>query len=243
MFKFILASWSPNAYHKLREAKLSKVVSAVALAAAFSMLLFVLLCLPSILRADEAARSISQSTNLTLSASLEQTEPAYILRNPDVVIAPSDLDAFVTITPEALYFNKFIYFGREAYVWKDYSTLSTVPAADLAMKLTLLLLPSIVFWGALFITLNALFLSVLYSLIAFFILQSKEYVIGFSTIWKIALYASIPALCIFAFTPMLRLGLPVSVIIGLMFVVWLVFCLLGTALLTEKQLQKRKPGA
>jgi hypothetical protein len=239
MLRFILAGWNPNSYHKLRETRPGRILFVTLCAAALSVLVFVVLCIPSLLRADDTVAALSQTTNITVSTAIDHSAPAYILRNPDIMLAESDQDAFISITPEALYINKFVYLGKETYYWEDYSTLSSFPAQSVALKGTVFLLPSIMFWGALFMLFNALLASFLYTCIAYFVLQAKEFVMGYGTLWKIAIYATFPAMMIFALTPMLRLGLPIAMILGLVVVVWVVFCLLGTTLLTEKQLKKK----
>lgn len=238
MLKQILASWNPNKYNSLRELSVPRVLKLAALTALCAIAIFIILILPNIFQADAIVQQLSKTTNITISADMQQSVGTYILKNPDIVITTQPTDAFITITPESFTIKEFIFFGAKSYNWKAFSNLASFPAQDILVPVIFFLIPSLLFWGALALLVHCFIWVLLYTLIAYFILHAKNFHVLYSDLWKVSSYASLPCMMLVAATPILRLGLPLWMIWGVVFVSWLVLSLLGTALFAEKHHKK-----
>lgn len=238
ILRYLLGSWSPNKYHRLGELSVVRLLKLAGLTALLSVFVFLLLSLPALFQADEAVAGLRKTTAVSVNASLTQSTPTYVLRNPDILVTTGDEDGFITITPRGLSVKQFIYFGERTFEWRMFSSLHTVPATAIATRLALLLLPSLLFWGALAVLLTALFFAVLYSFITYFVLHAKQFHISYQDLFKVTVYAALPSMMVLAGTPILRLGLPIAIILGFIFVLWLVLSLLGTALFAERHVDK-----
>lgn len=238
MLSTIFASWNPNKYHLLRERPFIQVAGHVAVAAAASVFVFWLLLIPAAFQLDAAFAGLGDTTTLTFDAHMEQTAPTYLLRNPDILFSADAGKGWIVITPQTITIQKFIFFGAKTYDWKQFQTLQTAPVQDIVVPLAFFLLPSFLFWTAAYVCLMSFLLVLLYSLCAYFVMHARGYTISFGDLAKVALYAVIPAVMVLAGLPILRLGLPVAVIVGLCFVAWIVYSLLGTTLIAEKHAPK-----
>jgi hypothetical protein len=239
MWKHFVNSWSPSTYGQLRELSLPKVFGIVLITAFLCALLFVLLLLPAFLSIDESLSAAAQTTTITFNATMTQTEPAYLTRNPDVVLTTSSADAFIVITPEYVSVKRFIFFGAKQYSWDTLTSFDRIPAAQLIPPLILFLLPSLVFWSAAWL-LGAFFVwGFLYTLLAHFAVHARSMRISYTELCKVSAYAAIPSIQLFAVAPIIRLGLPLALVVGFLFVLWLVLALLGTTMLVEHH--RRKP--
>jgi hypothetical protein len=233
MLRALLGSWNPNQYHLVREFSFSKLCKLLALTAVLSVALFFVLLLPAFFQADAAVHKLSETTTLTLNASLTQTEPAYLLRNPDVLVTTGDGDAFIVVSPSGITVKKFLFFGREYYAWDAFSSLSTLPASSVATRAAIFLFPSILLWGALALLAIFSVFVLLYTLFTYFILHARNVTVAYADLLKVSLYATLPSMLLFAAIPILRLGLPITIILGFLFVLWLVLSLIGTSLAVE----------
>ena len=240
MWRRILASWNPNKYHGLREMSLLKVLKLAAYTSAFSVLVFLLLILPNLFHADEVASQLAKTTNITISASMQQSIGTYIVKNPDVLVTASSGDGFIVITPSGVTVKQFVFFGSRTYSWSALSSLQLFPATKVVVTLFLMLLPSMLFWGSLLLLLSFVVLCLLYTMITYFVQHARNFHVMYADLWKVSVYASIPAMMLFAATPILRLGLPLAIVFGFVFVFWLVLSLLGTTLFSEKHVAGHK---
>ncbi len=219
----------------MRELSLTRLCASLAVLCVASVILFTLLVIPAIFQSDELVQELSKTTSLTLDASLEQTAPTYIVRNPDILVTTGDETGFITVTPSALTVRSFVFFGERSYSWLALADLATVPAEKILVPITLFVLPSIIVWGTLLVLGNLALATILYAAIAGIILHARGFVTSTSELAKVALIASVPSLCLGAAIPILRLGLPLAVILGFLFSLWLTLALLGTTHLVEKR--------
>jgi hypothetical protein len=237
--RVLQGSWNPKKYGFVRELSLARTCLLLALVTSGAVLAFLVLLLPGVFQSDAIVDSLAQTTSIELSAAFEQTSPTYITRNPDVLVTTQPelaaRTAFITITPEQLVVQRFVFFGERAYAWSQYSSLDTVPAQKVLVPLTLFLVPSLLVWGTT-IALASLALGViLYVAIVGTVLHVRGYVARTNELAKISLVAAIPSLLIAGATPILRLGLPLAVLLGFVFALWLVYSLVATAQLVEKR--------
>jgi hypothetical protein len=233
-WRYLLESWNPNKYTILRELSLARLCYLIAVGAVFSVAVFLLLLVPAVLSADTAFDELAEKTDISINASFAQTEPVYLVENPDIVVTSGAEQGFITITPQGFSVKYFIFFGERNYPWIGFSNLDTLPIDNMLFSLALFTLPSALVWGTFLILVNLVVFGFLYTLIAYFILHAREYNVVYTDLWKVTLFAGIPSMSLLAVTPILRLGLPLAVIIGFMFVVWLVFSLLGSALFAHQ---------
>jgi hypothetical protein len=238
VLRYLFGSWSPNKYHKLGDLSLRRLLKLVGFAAFASVLLFLLLSLPAVFHADEAVDALRQTTSVSLNGSLSQTTPTYLLRNPDVLVTTGEEEAFLRINRDGVTLKRFVYFGETTYSWSRLSSLEAFPATNIVVRLLLFLLPSLLFWGTTSLLLVTALLALLYSSTGIVVLHSKGFSVTFKELLKISLYASLPSMMLFAAIPVLRLGLPIEIVIGFLFVLWLILSLLGTALFTDRHLDK-----
>lgn len=237
ILRYLLGSWSPNKYHQLGELSVARLLKLAGITAFLSVLLFLVLVLPALFQADAAVEGLRKTTSITLNGSLEQTTPTYLLRNPDVLVTTGDQDAFITITDSGVSVKRFIYFGDKNYSWRTIASLESIPATEIATRLATFLLPSLLFWGTLSVLGTALLFALLYSFIAYFILHARHFDTAYTDVLKVTVYAGLPSMMIFAAIPILRLGLPITIVVGFLFVLWLVLSLLGTALVSDKHVE------
>jgi hypothetical protein len=238
VFRYMFGSWNPNKYHHLHELSLGRLALLVLATAACSILLFILLLIPAIFQADEAVAHLSTTTNITLGATMTQTAPTYLVQNPDVLVTTGEGNAFITITPQHIAIKRFLFFGTQEYPWTQFQSLNTLPISSMLGTLVLFLLPSMLAWGTFTLLVIAAVTAILYTLLAYFILHTRNFHIKYIDLLKVALYAGLPSMMLFAVTPILRLGLPLTIILGFQFVLWLVLAMLGTALFAEKHTSK-----
>ena len=235
----LFGAWNPNKYHTLKEVSLRKIALTLLLTTVASVIVCFVLLLPSFFKIEQTAQDLRTTTNITFDASMTQTSPAYLSRNPDIVITTGAQEGFLTITPDKFILKKFLYFGREEYEWKQFATVETMPLQAMLSRAIIFLLPSIIFWLAFGILCISLFLSLLYTLLAHFIMHTRKFEIAYKDLWKISLYACIPSTIVFGVLPILRLGLPLGVIFGFQFVLYIGFSVLGTALIAERHAPKQ----
>ncbi len=233
MISDIVHAWNPNKYAALHERSLPRVLLTVVVGALLATAIFLLLLTPTLLTFDETIADAAQTTSVHIQATMEQSEPAYIARNPDIVLAMEPVDAFISITPEAFTIKRFIFFGPVAYSWDGLSNLSTMPAAAAMPTLVLFLFPSVVVWGSAWLLFILLGCALLFSFIAHFVVHARGSKVSYNSICKVAAYATLPSIMLFAVIPILRLGLPISMLAGLMLVLWLLLALLGTTMISE----------
>jgi hypothetical protein len=232
-WQHIVESWNPNKYTVLHDLSLPRLLLLVVLAALGAVAVFTLLLIPTLLQTEASYGRLVATTDVRVDATFTQTEPVYLLRNPDVLVTTGEGDGFITVTPEGFSVKYFVFFGERTYPWLWFSDLDAFPARGLAFAAGLVLLPSALAWGTILILANLALAGLLYTFIAYFVLHVREYRVRYADLWKVTLFAGIPGMTVFALSPILRLGLPLAVIIGFVFVLWLVFSLLGTALVTH----------
>jgi hypothetical protein len=205
------------------------------LAGVASVAVFTLLLVPVVFQSDAVAQELSKTTSITLEGTLQQTTPTYLARNPDVLITTEEERGFITITPEGLSIKYFVFFGERTYPWILFSDVTSAPVQDVLVPLMLFLVPSIIVWGSVLTFVQLAVGTVLFSTLVGSYLHVRGYVVRLDELAKVSLLASAPPLAIGALIPILRLGLPLALIIGFMFVLWLVLALLGCAQLTERR--------
>jgi hypothetical protein len=235
MFRAVLASWNPNKYHKLQELTFTQVIKLLCATIVLSLVLFVLLLVPALLHAHDIVENARSQSMITLNGTFEQQGTLYIAKNPDIVIGQNVTKAFIGITPREFVIRKYLFFGEERYPWSQFQSLATAPVDSLFVWLFLFSIPSIIVWGAIALCLLVALATLLYSFIAYFYLHAQKYSIKYKSLLKVALYAMIPSVMLFGFTPLLRYGLPLLVLFSFMFVLWLVLAMLGTTLYAEKK--------
>ncbi len=236
--KILRASWNPKHYGVLRETSIGKLAWLILLVAALSSAVCMLLLLPTIAQLDTNLEKLARTTNVTITAHLSQSEPSYLLRNPDVLITTGTGDAIVTITPKELTVKRFLFFGAKSYDWTAFSSLETVPGNSVLLPIAVFLLPSLMFWSLLLLLTSLCIAALLFVLIYGIILHVQNVSIHTAEIAKVSLLASIPSFFIFAVAPILRLGLPIAVIAGFMLALWLTLALLGISTITERNSTK-----
>jgi uncharacterized membrane protein len=238
MWKRIFSSWNPNKYSELKEVSFLRLAKLSIASALFSATIFLALLLPAVYNADATVEQLSKTTNITVSASMQQSIGTYLMKNPDILITTDEGKGFIVITPQSITVKQFVFFGTKTYNWKPLSSLQTLKASEMLVPLFFFLLPSILVWFAIILLVNFIVWTILYTLFAYFILHAKNFHVLYTDLWKVSLYASFPAMMLSGATPILRLGLPLAIVWGLVFVVWLVFSMLGTALFAEKRHRK-----
>ena len=233
-WRVFLEAWNPNKYTVLRELSLPRLCALIALAAVTSVVAFLILLLPALFQSDAAFAELGAKTEITLDAAFTQTEPVYLMTNPDILITTGEGSGFITVTPSGFSVKYLIFFGERTYPWLPFSNLDTIPLERIVIAFALFALPSALIWGTLLILVNLALFSLLYTFIAYFILHAREYTVEYTDLCKVTLFAGVPSMTIFAATPILRLGLPLYVIVGFVFVIWLVFSMLGSALFAHQ---------
>lgn len=233
----LFTSLEPKRYGVVREISLVRMVLLVGLVAVAGVALFTLLLVPAVFQSDTLARELSKTTSITLDGSLQQTAPTFLSRNPDVLITtePVDENAFITVTQESVSIKYFIFFGERTYPWILFSDVTSAPVQSILVPLMFFLVPSIIVWGSLVAVLQVALGAMAFTGIAGVYLHVRGYVVRLDEISKVSLLASVPSIAIGALTPILRLGLPLALIAGLMLVLWLVLALLGTSQLVERR--------
>lgn len=231
----IVNSWNPNKYAQLRDIPLKKIGVLVLIAAVASIALFLILLIPTLLQGEAAFAELAAKTEITLDGTFAQRESVYLLTNPDVLVTSGEENGFIRITPEGFSIRYFIFFGERTYPWILFADFDTIPLQRIALGFALFALPSALVWGTLLIIVNLALFGLLYTLIAYFVLHARKRHVLYEDLWKVTLVAGVPSMAIFAVTPILRLGLPVAIIIGFYFVVWLVFSLLGSTIVAHHE--------
>jgi hypothetical protein len=234
-WRLLHESWNPNKYATLRELSLLRFLGFFVVAVVLAVASFLVLLVPTILQTEHAFERLRETTDANLTLSMTQTAPVYLLQNPDVLVTTGSEEGFITITDEGFSVKYFLFFAQRTYPWLPFLSLDTFPARQALFSLFVFALPSALVWGVMLIALNALVFGVLYTFIAYFVLHVRGFSVRYAELWKVTLFASVPGMTVFAATPILRLGLPVAVIVGLVFVVWLVFSMLGTALIVHEK--------
>lgn len=234
-WRILLKSWNPNAYAHLHEVPLRHVAALVLVAAFASIAALLLLLTPTLLQGEESFARLATETDITLSGSFEQRAPVYFLTNPDVIVTSGSERGFVTVTPEGFSIKYFVFFGERTYPWIGFSDLDAVPLQGFALAFALFALPSALVWGTLLIAVNLALFGLLYTFIAYFVLHAQSRHVRYSDLWKVTLLAGVPSMALLALSPVLRLGLPIAIIMGLLFVLWLVFSLLGSTLVVHEE--------
>jgi hypothetical protein len=239
LLRYAPGSWNPNKYHRLHELSLLRVCVLVGVVALLAVLSFLVLLLPALLHIDEAVEQLHTTTDITLSGSFTQTAPTYLMRNPDILVTTQPGDAFITITPEHIAVKRFVYFDTQTYEWEQLNSLDTLPATHILTSLAFFTLPSFLLWGTMLMLGGVFTLVLLYTLFTYFVLHTRNLRILYADLCKVALYAALPSMMLFGVIPILRLGLPLAIILGFQFVLWLVLALLGTALFAEQHTPRR----
>jgi len=241
-WKILLKSWNPNTYGQVHDVPLRRIAQYVAIAAFVAIATFLLLLVPTLLQGEESFARLATETDITLSGSFEQRNPVYLLTNPDVLVTSGEESGFITVTPQGFSVKYLIFFGERTYPWLLFSDIDTIPLQRIALSFALFALPSALVWGTLLIAVNLALFGLLYTFIAYFVLHARKYHVLYTDLWKVTLLAGVPSMAILAASPILRLGLPVAVIVGFLFVVWLVFSLLGSTLVAHQEPKKFSAG-
>lgn len=233
-WRVLLEAWNPNKYTVLREVSLPRLCALIAIAGAAAVAAFLVLLIPALLQSGESFADLNARTDITLDASFSQTEPVYLATNPDILITSGAESGFITVRPSGFSVKYFLFFGERTYPWLLFESLDSVPFERIVVAFAFFALPSALVWGTFILLANLVVFSLLYTFIAYFVLHARQYTVEYPDLWKVALMAGVPSMTIFAAIPILRLGLPLAVIVGFMFVLWLVFSMLGSVLFAHQ---------
>lgn len=234
-WRILLKSGNPNAYAHLHETPLKHISILVLVASFASIAALLLLLTPTLLQTGESFEQLATETDITLSGSFEQRNAVYFMTNPDVIVTSGPERGFVTITPEGLSIKYFVLFGERTYPWITFADVNAIPLDRFAFAFALFALPSALVWGSFLILANLTVFGLLYTAIAYFVLHARNRTVRYDDLWKVTLLAGVPSMALLALSPVLRLGLPVAIIVGLLFVLWLVFSLLGSTLVAHEE--------
>jgi hypothetical protein len=233
-WRVMLEAWNPNKYTVLRELSLPRLCALIAIAAAAAVAAFLILLIPALLQSGASFTELSTKADLALDASFSQTEAVYLTTNPDILVTAGPESGFITVRPSGFSVKYFLFFGERTYPWLLFSSLDTIPFERIILSFALFSLPSALVWGTFILLLNLAIFSLLYTFIAYFVLHARQYSVEYTDLWKVTLFAGVPSMTVFAAIPILRLGLPLAVIVGFMFVIWLVFSMLGSVLFAHQ---------
>ena len=202
------------------------------------VIIFWALLLPALLQFEDAARAFSQTSTVSVTATLDQTQPTYVVRNPDVLVTSGNGTGWIVITPQKLSIRKYLFFGTSDFAWAPLKNSQTWQNIEFVQPLVIILLPSAVFWTLLLAMLSALAAVAVWSCIAYAVARARKYALQYSTMWKIGVASTIPSLTIFALSPVLRVGLPVGVLACGIFLLWLALASLGSFMVAERETPK-----
>jgi len=231
----MLQSCNPNTYASLADEKKRSTLRHFFTEFGILFLIMALLFIPAFyLNADVFGERLSAFSSADLDGNFTSVAPITLLERPRIVFdenATSAGGAWVTFGNDALFYKRFFWFGDTTIRYDDFRNLTTLDS-NLVAVFAIFILPAIIFWSGVYILFKMLILIKLFAFLGWLLVGSFKQSVSYARAMQIAFYAAIPSLLI----EMLLFPFWRSAWVSLL--IYLVFFILGIALVSERKLKK-----
>lgn len=233
-FLRLLQSCNPNAYPDLTDEKLRSTLRHFFIQFAVLFVIMGLLFIPAyFIHADEIQETLGSFSEARLDGLFTSDAPIELVGSPKIVFDrnATAVKGQATIAAEGVFYRPWYWFGSEYISYENIKDAKSLDPRVVGL-VAVFLLPALVFWSGIFILFKAFLFILLFSVLGWILAGAFKQSITYPRALQIAFYAALPLLVlemlIFPFWHNSWVSL----------VVYVIFFVLGVALISERKIRK-----